>query len=70
MTERTGRDELGSECVVFMCATCEATGLSQQERAPRHEEEQSCFQQLEVPQFGELCHVQTTVKGFNKMNSE
>lgn len=55
------------ECDVFMCATCETTGLSQQECAPRHEEEQSCLQQLEVPQFGELGHVQTTVKEFNKI---
>lgn len=37
--------------------TCEPAGFSQQERAPGHEEKQSCLQQGEVPQLGELGHV-------------
>lgn len=37
--------------------TCEPAGLSQQERAPGHQEKQSCLQQREVPQLGELGHV-------------
>lgn len=51
--------------LVCVCVTCEATGLSQQECAPRHEEEQSRLQQLEIPQLSELSHVQT-VKDFDQ----
>lgn len=45
---------LGCRC------TCEPAGLSQQEGAPGHEEKQSCLQQREVPEFGELGHVTKT----------
>lgn len=33
---------------------CKATRLSQQERAPGHQEEQASLQQWELPKFGEL----------------
>lgn len=33
---------------------CKATRLSQQERAPGHQEEQASLQQGELPKFGEL----------------
>lgn len=37
--------------------TCETPGFSQKEGAPGHQEEQTCLQQLELTQLGELCHV-------------
>ena len=53
-----------SVCVcVCVCVTCEATGLCQKECAPRHEEEQSCLQQLKVPQLGEFGHVTSDGQG-------
>lgn len=33
---------------------CKATGFSQQERAPGHQEEQAGLQQRELPKFGEF----------------
>ena len=40
-----------------VCVTGEAAGLSQQEGAPGHEEEEGRLQKGEVSQLGELGHV-------------
>ena len=42
--------------------TGEAAGLSQQEGAPGHEEDEPCLQQREAAQLGELSHVTIGLK--------
>lgn len=49
--------------------TCKAAGFSQQECAPRHQEKQASFQQLEFTEFSELGNVEKGAKEEMWVNS-